>query len=930
MKKEILLMGLMFLLPSLAFASHDTMFWIQGELFSSSTMLPAPNVQMSVDIFTTATCSGSPYWTGTFPSATDVNGVYSLMISNISMNFNQEYYACVYANATLVNGAIPFRAGQGQINEFDVDFTDLNITDDLFVGDKLTVIGDIDPQNIYLSGNIYMDFMREVNWGSGYTLIYNNVTNQFEFNDRVNIDGDLNVDGNVTAFNFFGDGSGLTNVTGTVAYKGLYYVSENGSDSTGDGTIGNPYKTYQAVLDNSSEQMVYITILSPDYIADQNLTIPNYRGVSIMNTVGLAPYHAGEINSLVAGIDSSFVGWNINIKDSITCGASGWSDIYMDGGGLVNDITFTNKATCVFWFAGTQIKPEDWNELQTGTAGLSGYAQVRDKFAIPDGINIYGDDRIDFNWNNDVLPKTLRYNTTSARFEFNDNVYAPHFIGDGSGITNITADDLDIDDDEWLYLDTADTRGIRWNSSGNNIELNQRLYVPNMISANSVTAQNGYYNYLALGYTGASPSNPFTIMNSTGTQKLSIDFTGDIAFLDDSEDNYITWNESGIGVWDYGTYHALEMWAGWDVEDTILMYNNINVTGNVTADYFIGDGSQLTNLPVSAQYWNRTGTILYPATAGDDVNVSGGDIYLGDNDVIIFDNAQNNGMYYDSTNGVLQISTDNGTFFDDTIRLNQNSPIDWQGKTLMYNSAILSFIFNDDLKVSGDVNVDGNVYPVFTETYNIGNDTYRWLNINSKNAFIGNSTGNTTITPTGLTLSGTARVYKEVQQYAYNIYGLAGTRNGITCGASALSSLTSRWIMMAFDDGGGVGTCESSVSTMRMPSDYVAGTNFNISVTWTASATSGDVVFGIGIAPASDGDSYSTATDTWQTGTTTKGATSYGRQTVNVQFSGTGIQKDDDIVIIFYRDADNGADTMTGDALVSDYKLIYLSDRIGS
>ena len=176
---------------------------------------------------------------------------------------------------------------------------------------------------------------------------------------------------------------------------------------------------------------------------------------------------------------------------------------------------------------------------------------------------------------------------------------------------------------------------------------------------------------------------------------------------------------------------------------------------------------------------------------------------------------------------------------------------------------------------------------------------------------------------------GDARVIKSVYNYAYNLYGYAGTYNGVTCGVSTLAGLNNI-LFHAYDDGQAIGICEATSVTFQMPSDYQTGSNYTIAIHWTGVATTGDVVWGIGSIALGDGDVYSTATRIYNTTTDAKIGTSYGKQETELSFSGTGVEADDDIAVIVYRDADNGADTMSGDAIVSMICLYYTSNKLGT
>lgn len=497
----------------------------------------------------------------------------------------------------------------------------------------------------------------------------------------------------------------------------------------------------------------------------------------------------------------------------------------------------------------------------------------------------------------------------------------------------------------------------------------------------------------------------------------------------------------------------------------IVYESNISTTGNVSASYFLGDGSLLTNLPGTTSYWNRTGTMLEPATLGDIINTTGdyygndyfssgnfqletgyafkfndtiwmrintlstpymqfnfgdldtyftsGDTYFDGNDVYVGDGgylyvSEDEAVCLDSTcnsyigefntnvdiggyNGNITLGTGEGfviPYVDDTETLGSSSnrfkdlylsgtqylpsdvpAFDFSGSQIMYNTTAgtlqfgvtpefmydvyvnpdrylsldgsnqnniivyysvsnqLAIYSNGTLVLDAEDTLTKDVYPMTTETYNLGNGTLRWNNTNTKNAFIGNSTGNISGTPTGITFSGTARVMKSVWSKAYTIYPYAGTYNGVSCtDTAALSILNATWLVRAIDDGP---TCESVVVTMEMPEDYEAGTPIIVSIDWSAASTSGNVVWGAGVNAVGAGESY-VGSGLWNTTTTTVSGTQYGKTVSQIRLAGTGMQPSDDLGVVVYRDGGNAADTMSGDALMAMVEIYYTSNVFGS
>ncbi|MHA1805946.1 MAG: hypothetical protein ACTSX2_00055 [Candidatus Thorarchaeota archaeon] len=163
-----------------------------------------------------------------------------------------------------------------------------------------------------------------------------------------------------------------------------------------------------------------------------------------------------------------------------------------------------------------------------------------------------------------------------------------------------------------------------------------------------------------------------------------------------------------------------------------------------------------------------------------------------------------------------------------------------------------------------------------------------------------------------------------VHTYAYNLYGVSGTFNGVSCNAAGLSGLSSSngmQLMRSFDDGGGSGRAEAAVCTLKLPPAYKAGDDIDVVFDWCAAATSGNVAFGVGIRAMGNGDKMD-GTFTYQTGTAApNNSTSYGKVSTAVTFTGTNFSPGDTVAICFYRDADDGSDTMSGDVLISTVEI---------
>lgn len=277
-----------------------------------------------------------------------------------------------------------------------------------------------------------------------------------------------------------------------------------------------------------------------------------------------------------------------------------------------------------------------------------------------------------------------------------------------------------------------------------------------------------------------------------------------------------------------------------------------------------------------------------------------GDFYIKDtiNNLELFRTGVNNTKQTFKTKNLeleaieLELDDDQSIYFDTT-----------NTKTLSWNSTNARFEFNDDVNITGNIEAD--------------------------TGHIGDATNYTEIQTDGsIVLHGTARKYKEVQTYAYNIYGSAATYNGVSCQAAGTVILDNKFISKSFDSGASAGTAEAAIASFKLPEDYDAGTDIKVNIAWTSVETTGNVIFGIGLLAVGDGEQFN-GTETYQIGTEAAPTTSYQKVSTEVTFSGTGMEAGDDVSIIVYRDADNANDTMAGDALMTTLSLKYISNTHG-
>ncbi len=155
-------------------------------------------------------------------------------------------------------------------------------------------------------------------------------------------------------------GLGLTITAPVVAEPGAtYYVSTTGDDDTGDGTVGNPWRTIQKAVDalNVTEDGDTITVAAGEYDA---FIVEGKANINIISTEGATVATAVLVPDLGGPIDAAWVmaavyaSENINIE-GINFDATAISEAepicgiaYVDSTGSVADLTVENIFDPVF------------------------------------------------------------------------------------------------------------------------------------------------------------------------------------------------------------------------------------------------------------------------------------------------------------------------------------------------------------------------------------------------------------------------------------------------------------------------------------------------------------------------------------------------------------------------------------------------------
>ncbi len=138
MRRGILYIALLLLTVSLASAAMTTKLSLQGEARTSSgDVISSGDLRVLVD--DENSCSGSsPLLNQTYASAI-VNSRFDELLT-LSLNYNDDYYLCLYVNNEQVGGPYTFRGGQGEINTEDL--ADSSITgSDISTSTTLDIAG---------------------------------------------------------------------------------------------------------------------------------------------------------------------------------------------------------------------------------------------------------------------------------------------------------------------------------------------------------------------------------------------------------------------------------------------------------------------------------------------------------------------------------------------------------------------------------------------------------------------------------------------------------------------------------------------------------------------------------------------------------------------------------------------------------------------
>ena len=222
-----------------------------------------------------------------------------------------------------------------------------------------------------------------------------------------------------------------------------------------------------------------------------------------------------------------------------------------------------------------------------------------------------------------TISRWIRWNTTSSYFEFDGDIYTNgKYIGDGSGLTNVTADSLMISPNEWLYFDySTNSIGLRYDSSQSWLESNHLFHTP----AEDIGDTSGNHVYIT-----KDGINLYGSARKYGSMfKSGYDISGNSATY-----NGVSCNASSAAIvsdkWTVRTFTDGSGWGG-SAEAAIVNFvipttyeagENLKVVIDFMSNSTSGDvayGVGLLTVGTDGQYDGtetyQTGTVSIPTTA---------------------------------------------------------------------------------------------------------------------------------------------------------------------------------------------------------------------------------------------------------------------------------------------------------------------------
>jgi hypothetical protein len=407
--------------------------------------------------------------------------------------------------------------------------------------------------------------------------------------------------------------------------------------------------------------------------AAQTLLVPAPDWININSGLGSA-VNSGLTVSVTDGAEYAQTTWTLTTPNPVIIGTTTInfartpdqiSNVAIDG----TNIELANNAS----ETSVSIRP-------SGTAGLVGITVPDDATADVANLHIY----------NLVANGNVKVSTaggdwlydTQGDFTGAGNVSAGYFVGNGAFLTGISAlgsfiangtSTVDIGTvdgnvvvttdgaNSWTF-DTAgnltmpgslvaetagNTGSLRWEINGSNLNVLKLIPDDNLVPQDRYVVidpyNTGHIHIRAGGIQDAS--NSYLYLGGEDVHVEVDDFTKEIRVK--------TYDVVGVSAYQFSFNNN----GSFQSPNGIITGGNLSVSGNVSSQYFIGNGALLTGISAGSSYSNANVANYLPTYAG---NISGGNINFVNGSTI--KTAVNNVNMNANTGGAVEITTDGGNY----------------------------------------------------------------------------------------------------------------------------------------------------------------------------------------------------------------------------------------------------------------------------